>query len=39
MPKNLTIIMDMVQVHAFPCSKVLYGANNVIFLSIQFISN
>ena len=31
--------MDMVQVHAFPCSKVLYGANNVIFLSIQFISH
>ena len=31
--------MDMVQVHAFPCSNVLYEANNVIFLSIQFISH
>ena len=31
--------MGMVQVHAFPCSNVLYGANNVIFPSIQFISD
>ena len=29
--------MDMVQVHAFPCSNVLHEANNVICLSIQFI--
>ena len=33
--------MGMVQVHAFPCSNVLYGANNVIFFfdSIYFSLN
>ena len=29
--------MEMVQVHAFPCSFVLHEANNVIRLSIQSI--
>ena len=31
--------MGMVQLHAFPCNNVLYGANKVIFLSVQFISH